>query len=251
MRTNTLREQWLKGESTFGLWISETTMVGAEQLGGVGFDYCCVDMQHGLSDYSDALRTFISLAGSASTPIARVPWNEPGIIGRVLDAGAMGVIVPMVNTAAQAQAATAACRYVPDGLRSYGPIRAGFSLGPNYAAEANDNVVVIPMIETVEALNNLDAILDTPGIDAVYVGPTDLSLSLGLPPTLDQDDASFDDALKRVIVGCEKRGITPGIHASPTLAAKRLEQGFRMVTVTSDLGAMLTGATTALAQANK
>jgi 4-hydroxy-2-oxoheptanedioate aldolase len=220
----------------------------AEAVADLGFDYVNIDMQHGFADYADVVDMFRALetGGGGSTLTCRVPWNEPGIIGRVLDAGAMGVIIPMVNTVEQAQRAVAACRYAPHGARSYGPIRASRVNGPDYHATANERVACIPMIETVEALGNLDAILAVSGIDAVYVGPADLSLTLGLAPRGDHDDASFNDALATIVAACERHGVVAGIHANPDIASKRLAQGFRMVTVTSDLQALAAGAGTAL-----
>ncbi len=247
----TLKSAWSAGESTKGLWLTTNSSAVAESIADLGFDYVNIDMQHGLAEYSDVVDMMRALEPSgggvgASTITCRVPWNEPGIIGRVLDAGAMGVIVPMVNTVEQAERAVAACRYAPDGARSFGPIRAQRVNGPGYHATANEEVACIPMIETVEAVRNLDAILDVPGIDAVYVGPADLSLTLGLAPRGDHDDASFNEALAMIVAACVRRGIVPGIHANPQIAAKRLEQGFRMVTVSSDLQALTTGALAAL-----
>ena len=156
---NQMKQLWADGGAALGLWLSSNNAAGAEILADAGYDYINVDMQHGLIDYNDAVTLLQALTGSASTLTCRVPWNEPGIIGKVLDAGAMGVIVPMVNTVAQAEAAVSACRYAPAGSRSYGPIRAGRLFGADYAARANDEVACIPMIETAEALENLDAIL--------------------------------------------------------------------------------------------
>ncbi len=216
-------------------------------MAGLDVDYLNLDMQHGLIDYAGALEVMRALRDARATITVRVPWNEPGIIGKVLDAGAMGVIVPMVNTVEQAQAAVAACRYAPAGSRSHGPIRAGRVNGPDYVATANERVACIPMIETTEALSNLDAILDVPGIDAVYVGPADLSLTLGLPPAGDHDDPAFNDALDTIVAACAARGIVPGIHANPGITQKRLDQGFRMVTVSSDLLSLASGAQANLA----
>ncbi len=243
-----LRQAWSAGESTLGLWMTSNSPVVAEAVADSGFDYVNIDMQHGFADYAAVVEMLRALetGARASALTCRVPWNEPGIIGRVLDAGAMGVIIPMVNNVEQAERAVAACRYAPDGARSYGPIRAARVNGPDYHASANERVACIPMIETVEALGNLDAILDVPGIDAVYVGPADLSLTLGLAPRGDHDDASFNDALVEIVASCDRRGIVAGIHANPDIASKRLEQGFRMVTVTSDLQALEAGAATAL-----
>ena len=220
--------------------------MGAEGLAGLKYDYINIDLQHGMIDYTGALHLLQALHGTSATLTCRVPWNEPGIIGKVLDAGAQGVIIPMVNTVAEAEAAVSACRYAPAGARSFGPVRAGRSLGPDYASEANDKIACIPMIETAEALSNLDAILDVAGIDAVYIGPADLSISLGLPPGTDNPDPSFQDALTQVVEACGQRGIAPGIHAVPEWAPTRLAQGFRMVTVTSDLQALGDGAKRAL-----
>jgi 4-hydroxy-2-oxoheptanedioate aldolase len=154
----------------------------------------------------------------------------------------------MVNTASQAEAVVRAGRYPPLGQRSFGPVMVGMR-SSRYAAEANDRVAVIPMIETVEALTNLDDILAVPGLDAVYVGPADLSLSLGLPPGNNDGSPDFDDALDRIVVACRKAGVVPGIHASGTLAERRVARGFTMVTVASDLLAMRTRLTDELAEA--
>ncbi|MEL7158933.1 MAG: aldolase/citrate lyase family protein, partial [Actinomycetota bacterium] len=238
MKDNGLKSLWADGKPALGLWLSSNNVVGAETLASMRFDYVNIDMQHGVVDYADVVPLLQALQSTEATLTARVPWNEPGITGKVLDAGVQGVIIPMVNNVAEAEAATRACRYAPAGSRSFGPIRAARSLGADYATEANDKIVCVPMIETVEALSNLDAILDVPGIDAVYIGPADLSISLGLPPGSNNEDDSFQDALQAVLAACDKRGIAAGIHSDTTWAPVRLEQGFKMVTVTSDMQAM-------------
>jgi 4-hydroxy-2-oxoheptanedioate aldolase len=249
VRDNTLKQKWQQNDVTLGLWLATVDRIAAEHLGSIDFDYINIDLQHGLADYTQALGALQAMQRAEATPTVRVPWNEPGIIGKVLDAGAMGVIIPMVNSVAEAEQAVAACRYAPAGSRSFGPARAAMALGPNYASEANDSIACIPMIETVQAVENVDAILDVPGIDAVYVGPADLSITLGLPPASDQEAQSFNDALATVVAACNARGITPGIHSTQALASKRIEQGFKMITVTSDLLSMLSGAKAALATA--
>ncbi len=218
-------------------------------LGEVDVDYLNIDMQHGAIGYDAALRLLQATRASGAATTVRVPWNDPGIIGKMLDAGAMGIIIPMVNTAEQARQAVASCRYAPEGSRSYGPLRTAVVNGPDYYATANESVAAIPMIETVQALDNLDEILDVDGIDAVYVGPADLSLTLGLPPAADHDDPAFDDALGRIVDGCTQRGIVAGIHANPGIVQKRLAMGFRMITVTSDLLALRAGVDAGLAAA--
>jgi 4-hydroxy-2-oxoheptanedioate aldolase len=252
VRENQLKVAWRQGQPALGLWITTPDPVAVEQLGAIGFDYLCIDLQHGLVDYRDTVALLQALQRSETVPICRAPWNEPGIIGKLLDAGAMGIVVPMVNTAEQAAAAVRACRYAPQGTRSYGPVRAARALGPGYTTDAaNQQVACIPMIETIEALENLDAILDVDGIDAVYVGPSDLSISLGLPPALDQDAEPFVSAVAAVVEGATGRGIAAGIHSTPEAAPRRLEQGFTMVTVTADLLALDRGARTALAQVRR
>lgn len=249
MTKNALKAAWQNGESTLGLWLSSPSSAAAEVVANVGYDYINLDLQHGLNDYTAFVPMLRALTGSSATVTCRVPWNEPGIIGKVLDAGAMGVIVPMVNTAEEAIAAVRAARYPPLGARSYGPIRAARIFDGDYASEANDAVACIPMIETAQAVENLDAILDVEGIDAVYVGPADLAISYGLPPGPDNEDERFQNALAAIVEGCSKRGIAPGIHTVPGLVGTRVAQGFQMVTVTSDLGALVSGAKAALERA--
>ena len=246
---NALKSAWAADSPTIGMWVSTPDTASAETLGALGYDYVNLDLQHGMLGYQESVEVLRALRSADTTLTARVPWNEPGIIGKMLDAGALGVIIPMVNSAAEAAAAARACRYPPHGGRSHGPIRAGAIYGPDYAATANDEVACIPMIETAEAVAALDDILDTPGIDAVYVGPADLSRSLGLPPGNNDGEPAFDDALITIVAACKARGITPGIHATPQLVPQRVEQGFRMVTATSDLLALRAGAADALSTA--
>jgi 4-hydroxy-2-oxoheptanedioate aldolase len=236
----TLRERWAAGNATLGAWLSIPSTMVAEVTARTGFDYVCADLQHGALDYADSVGLFQAVLLGGATPIARVPWNEPGVIGKVLDAGAEAVIAPMVNSAAEASAVVRAARYPPQGARSFGPIVAG-PRSSNYAATANDVVAVIPMIETADALANLDEILSVPGVDAIYVGPADLSLSLGLAPGNNDDVAAFRDALDAIVAGCRRHGVVAGIHATGALTARRLEQGFTMVTVTADAVALRLG----------
>lgn len=243
-----LREKWAAGQETLGFWLSIPSMVSAEITGRLPVDYVCIDTQHGVNDYQVAAGMITAIEIGGGTPIARVPWNEPGIIGKMLDAGAHGVIVPMVNTREQAEAVVRAVRYAPAGSRSWGPVIAGMR-HPDNRAWADANIACIPMIETVEALSNLDDILSVPGIDAVYVGPADLSISLGLAPYANDGNSLFDDALATIVAACRRHGVVPGIHATGPLTPRRREQGFRMVTVTSDGLAMRAGYTSELAAA--
>jgi 4-hydroxy-2-oxoheptanedioate aldolase len=245
-----LRERWAAGGETLGFWLSVPSFLTAEITARQPVDYVCVDTQHGVVDYQASVAMIQAIELSGGTPIVRVPWNEPGIIGKSLDAGAYGVIVPMVNSRAEAEAVVRAARYAPDGSRSWGPVIPGMRRKDNrgWAAE---HVAVIPMIETAEAVANLDEILSVPGVDAIYVGPADLSISLGLAPGNNDGDTLFDDALTTIVAACERHGIVAGIHATGALTPRRREQGFRMITVTSDALAVRAGYASELAAARQ
>ncbi len=248
MAMDSLRDQWRAGETTLGLWAGLPSSSAAEALARSGVSYVCCDNQHGLIDYQASVSMIQGIIVGSSNPIARAPWNEPGIIGKLLDAGAQGVIVPMVNSAEEAQAAVDACRYPPVGARSWGPSGAAPRLD-SYFAASSEQVATIVMVETVQALNNVDAIVATPGVDAVYVGPADLSISLGLKPGNNDDVAEFTEALETIVAACTNAGVIPGIHSSGTLTPLRLEQGFKMITVTADNVAMNLGVRAELARA--
>jgi 4-hydroxy-2-oxoheptanedioate aldolase len=244
-----LRDIWNNDGNTLGAWLAIPNTISAEATARAGFDYVCIDTQHGAIEYSDAVPMIQAILLGGSIPIVRVPWNEPGIIGKMLDAGAHGVIVPMVNSADEARAAVRACRYAPDGARSWGPTVASMRTDVHYQQWAPDNVAVIPMIETTQAITNLADILAVPGIDAVYVGPADLSITLGMPPQNNDDQQAFVDALQTIVAECQRADIVPGIHASGALTPSRLAAGFRMVTVTTDILSMRAGLADELAKA--
>ena len=237
MRENTVKARWRAGEVAYGGWLSLPSSLSAEIMATEDFDYVCIDMQHGGIDYQTAMTMLQAISTTETMPFARVPWNEPGIIMKMLDAGAMGVIIPMVNSVEEAQAAVAACRYFPEGNRSFGPLRATMYAGADYFAHANEEVACIPMIETEQALDNLDDILSVPGVDAVYVGPADLSITLGQQPAM-ANEGRFEEARQRIAAACKEHGVIAGIHASAQLAEKHAAAGFQLVTISSDQGGM-------------
>jgi 4-hydroxy-2-oxoheptanedioate aldolase len=220
-----------------GTWVVCDNTIGTERIAGLGYDYLCVDGQHGLMDHAGLLRAITAIdAWGDSAGIVRVPVNEPAWIGRALDTGARGVVVPLVDNARQAAAAVAACRYPPDGVRSYGPMRAGLRIGRT-PAEANEQVASIVMIETAEGLANVEEICAVPGLDGVLVGPADLTIALGGryfgdPAVTDRLEA----ALSTVAAAAEKAGIACGAHCPDgATAAKRFAAGFTFAMVSCDL----------------
>jgi len=243
MRENIVRRLWSEGRHTVGAWLSIPDAFSAEVMAQVGFDWLCIDMQHGVIGYSQAVSMMQAISTTDVVPLVRVPWNEPSVIMKVLDAGAWGVVVPLVNSRADAEAAVAACRYPPLGIRSFGPTRATLYAGANYASRANAEVLCIVMIETRQALENLDDIMSVPGVDACYIGPADLSLALDLPPRADSDEPAHVAAVARILEAARRHGVVPGIHtASAAFAARCVKQGFQMVTLTSDAACLGRGA---------
>lgn len=248
---NKVKEAWKAGRAVVNGWLAIPSAFSAEMFSQAGWDSVTVDMQHGVQDYLSCVACFQGMQPHGVTPMVRVPWNEPGIVGKVLDAGAYGVICPMVNTAEQARNLVSYCKYPPKGTRSNGPIRAGiYGEGGNYQKTANDEILVIPMIETQEALDNLDAILDVPGIDGIYVGPSDLGLSLGLAPKLDREEPEVLRIYERLIKETSKRGIAAGLHNGTAAYARRMiDMGFKLVTIANDVGLMMMAARAAVKEA--
>ena len=235
MRPNTVREIWARGEAVVNGWLSIPSAFSAEVMAHQGFDSLTVDMQHGVVDYQVAVTMLQAISTTPVIPLARVPWNDPARLMKILDAGAYGVICPMVNTRDEAEALVRACRYPPRGHRSWGPVRASIYAGGDYGDHANETIIVMPMIETAEALKNLDEILSVPGVDAVYVGPSDLSLALGYKPRLDQTDAEVVDAQITIVEACRRHGVVAGIHnATAAYALKMIAVGYQFVTLASD-----------------
>jgi 4-hydroxy-2-oxoheptanedioate aldolase len=197
---NKLKQLWKQGGAAVNGWLAIPSAFAAEVMAQAGWDSVTVDLQHGVQDYMSMVACFQGMQPHGVLPMVRVPWNEPGIIGKVLDGGAYGVICPMVNTVAEAEAFVAACRYPPAGKRSNGPIRAGiYGESTSYQSTANEEVLCIPMIETQEAVDNLEKILDVPGIDAVYIGPSDLGFSMGMIPILDREEPKILGIYERIV----------------------------------------------------
>jgi 4-hydroxy-2-oxoheptanedioate aldolase len=247
---NNVKQIWAAGKAVVNGWLAIPSGFSAEVMAQCGFDSVTVDLQHGVQDYHSMVACFQAMQPHPVTPMVRVPWNEPGIIGKVLDAGAYGVICPMVNTREQAEAFVAACKYPPAGTRSNGPIRmVAYGVPSSYQQTANEETLCIPMIETREAVANLDAILDVPGIAGVYIGPSDLGFSHGLVPRLDRDEPEMLAIYDRVIAACKARGLYAGIHTgTPSYAVRAIGMGFRLVTIANDSGLMAMAARNAVTQ---
>ncbi len=247
----TLRQKWAAGDVTYGAWCMMPGALGIEVIGKTGFDWVLIDMQHGCMGYEGALEMIRAADLHGLSSVVRVPWNEPGIIGRMLDAGAEAILIPMIETAADAKAAVDACRYPPAGRRSLGPIRVGTRDGGGYMRSANDRVAVIPMIETAQALAEVEAIAAVPGVDALFVGPFDLSIALGLSPGDNDGTEVFDNALTRTIAAASAAGIALAVLSNQKVAPLRIEQGFTMVSVTMDTVALASASAAALATVRK
>src|SRR4026207_859891 len=205
MRENALKKIWAKGEAVVNGWLSIPSGFSAEVMAHQGFDSLTIDMQHGVVDYQVAVSMLQGISTLGVVPLARVRWNAPARRMKILDAGAYGVICPMINTPQEAEAMVRACKYPPRGYRSWGPVRASLYAGGDYGDHANVETIVMPMIETAEALKNLDDILSVDGVDAIYVGPSDLSLAMGLKPRLDQTDPPAVDAQKTIQAARQRR----------------------------------------------
>jgi len=183
-----------------------------------------------------------AISTTGTVPVVRVPWLEPGVLMKTLDAGAYGVICPMVNTREEAQRFVAWTSYAPRGTRSFGPIRATLYGGADYPQHADRTIVRFAMIETAQALDNLDAILSVEGLDAVYIGPSDLSLALGCKPTFDDVEPKVAEAMAHILERAKAHGVVAGVHNGRTDVAKaRVAMGFRFVTVSSDARILAAG----------
>jgi 4-hydroxy-2-oxoheptanedioate aldolase len=235
-----LRAKVEAGEPVFGLWAGIPSSITPELAGLAGYDYVCVDLQHGLNTEATLVSMFQAAQAGGAVPLARLAWNEPWLIMRALDLGAAGVILPLIDNATAAARAVEACRYPPIGKRSYGPVRAELVFGSASPAELGADALCIAMIETRDGLDNLDEIAATPGLDGLYVGPSDLSLALGLPPRAvavdpGEDRQALADAIERVRDACAANGLIAGMHCAAGEAASRYaDAGFKLITVGVD-----------------
>jgi 4-hydroxy-2-oxoheptanedioate aldolase len=249
MRENRIRSIWKAGGAVVNGWLAIPNAFSAETMAHQGWDTLTVDLQHGVVDYQMAVNMFTAISTTQTVPMARVPWLEPGILMKVLDAGAYAVICPMVNTREDAEKLVAWTHYAPRGTRSFGPVRALLYGGADYPKYANDTIVVFAMIETKRALDNLDDILSVEGLDAIYIGPADLSVALGCTPTFDDVDKPVAEAIDHILASAKARGVVAAIHnGTPEAALKRIEKGFQFVTIASDARLMATGAQQVIAK---
>lgn len=249
MRENRLRQIWKAGGAAVNGWLAIPNGFSAETMAHQGWDSLTIDLQHGVVDYQAMLPMLQAISTTATVPVVRVPWLEPGILMKTLDAGAYGVICPMVNSREDAQKLVAWTHYAPRGTRSYGPIRAFLYGGDDYPQHANDTIVTFAMIETAAALDKLDDILSVEGLDAIYIGPSDLSLSLGCKPLMDELEPKAAEAVDHILARAKAHGVVAGIHnASPEAALARIAKGFQFVTISSDARLMAAGAQQVVAQ---
>ena len=246
MKTNPVRHKLKRGEPSVGTWLTLPDTVAARLMAQTGFDWLTVELEHTPTSLETAANNFAIIAASGCVPLARVPWNTVENIKRVLDTGAWGIVVPMVNSRAEAEAAVAAARYAPLGQRSIGGQMhaANFDTDPaTYYARANDEILVVLMAEHVQAIAAADEILSVPGIDVIFIGPNDLHNSMGKPPAFESDDKQFVDAVNHILKTAKKHGVAPGIHVADAAAAqRRLAEGFQFIAVASETGMMLSKA---------
>ena len=253
MRKNRLKEIFKSGKSAVNGWLQIPNSFTAELMANQNWDSLTLDMQHGVIDYPNAVGMLQAISTTEVVPMARVNWNEPGQIMKILDAGAYGIICPMVSNKKEAENFVKACMYPPNGYRSYGPIRGLVYGGSDYADEANNEILKFAMIETKESLENLDEIMKTPGLDGIYIGPADLSLAIGQKPSFDKPEGDpVYDAIMKILEHAKKNNIVAGIqNGKPEYAEKMINKGFQLVTIGSDQRYMTAAAKEALSKLKK
>jgi 4-hydroxy-2-oxoheptanedioate aldolase len=250
MRPNPVKRALKEGKPSVGTWLSLGNVAAARFLARAGFDWLNVDMEHSMANIETAALIFGAVADANCTPLARVPTNRLEHIKRVLDNGAHGVVVPMVNTRAEAEAAVAACLYPPQGIRSVGGSQHALNFDttpPDYYAHANGELLIVLQCEHIQSVRNADEIFSVPGIDAIFVGPNDLAASMrtadGKPPSAD----ATREAMDHILATCRKYKVAAGVHtSSPEEALMRIEQGWQFIAITSELKMMLDGAAAVL-----
>ncbi len=231
----TLRDKWAQGLTAFGTWAAIPSGFAAELQCTDGADYVCIDQQHGLIDYAEAVEMLRAIEGRRVVPLTRVPANEPWLIAKALDVGIQGVVVPMVSSRAESERAVAACRYPPRGIRSYGPVRSAMIMESREIAVVGDAVLCFVMVETRAGVEAVAEIASTPGLDGIYVGPADLALGMGFPPDLDKDEPEHVEAVANILAACKRHGIVGGIQCGSGKAARKYaERGFQLVTFAKD-----------------
>lgn len=235
MRPNKLREIWADGGTAVNGWLHIPSSWSAEVMSHAGFDSVTIDLQHGLSGYQAAVTMFQAIGTTDAVPLARSTWNDPAQIMRLLDAGAYGIICPMINTREEAEAFVGACRYPPLGYRSLGPTRASVYAGTDYAQYANETVVTLAMVETQQGLDNLVEILMTPGLDGVFVGPGDLGLSLTGQMGMDMSEPALAEALAYIGQTTQENGRVAGIWVPiPQIGKQMMQLGYQFITLSTD-----------------
>lgn len=235
--TNRLKQLRAAGKPALNGWLSIGSPFVAEIMAAQGYDSVTVDMQHGALDYGDLLPMLQAMRASGVTPLARVPWRDAAAVMKALDAGAQGIICPMINSGEEAAEFASFMRYPPRGQRSFGPTRATIAYG-GYGTAANDQVLALAMIETREGVENLDAIAATEGIDGIYIGPTDLTLGTQtdrLAPGFDREEEEMVALIKRILAACKANDIMACLHCgAPDYAARAIGWGFDLTTVSGD-----------------
>ena len=230
-----LRSCWNAEKTAVNGWLSSPSAFFAEIMSKKNFDSITIDLQHGLIDFRDALSMMQAMSGSKPTVLCRVPWLEPSIIMKLLDAGAMGIICPMINNAEQAKTFVGALKYAPEGFRSAGPLRASF-LKDNYFEIANSEIISLAMIETSDGLENAREICSISGLDGIYIGPSDLGMSMGHGPGIDWADGPVKDAILHILEIAKSAGIKACLHCASTEYVEEMYQvGFDLCTLSSDV----------------
>jgi 4-hydroxy-2-oxoheptanedioate aldolase len=247
MRVNHVRRRLAAGEPSIGTWLALPSPEAAEVVAELPLDWLVVDAEHNPIDINTLAHMFMAMRASGVAPMVRIPWNSPENVKRVLDAGAWGIVFPMVNTREEAERAVQAVRYHPQGNRSVGGGRHGMSFGTTakeYYQNANDEVLVVLQLEHIEGVRNAEEILGVPGVDACFIGPNDLAASMGhgLGVSLETDIPEVVDAIREIREACVRNGVAPGIHTSGAAAVnRRIEEGFQFCAMASELRYLVGG----------